>query len=415
MSKVALAALLALVFTIPVECAVVFEGYVTLSRIIGYLALAAGILAVLAEGRFRRLPLIQAFFGAYVLWTFLSLLWSDFPEDTLVRVLTFVRLWGMTWLVWQFAPTPASQRSVMYAYLAGGCVSMATQFLAIERGFGYRFTGGALNLNDFACLIALSIPMSIYLATSPATRSRIVRIGCWGFTAAAVFSVLMTGSRTGIIVGCLCSALMFLGQFRFRPVAVLGVAAAGTLAVLLFYRVAPIETVDRLTGTPEALSGDWTLRRQIQAAALERYADHPFLGTGSGTFPLIIGAIERERGPAVYELAAHNAYLDVLVETGAVGLALFAAILVCALVYALKMRGYERLLWLALLAGWGLGAVALSWDYVKITWLLLGLVASGFGTYREGLAGKSRETKIRNPAAPGRVGQVPGILWNRGG
>ncbi len=129
---------------------------------------------------------------------------------------------------------------------------------------------------------------------------------------------------------------------------------------------------------------------------------HPWLGTGSGTFRGNIGAIESGHGRALHGLSAHNAYLSVLVETGGVGLALFAAILGCAAVYASKMKGYDRLLWLTLLGGWGLSAVALTWEADKITWLLLGLLASCYGTYRESpRSGRTWFTPMRRGLAPG--------------
>ena len=60
---------------------------------------------------------------------------------------------------------------------------------------------------------------------------------------------------------------------------------------------------------------------------LERWPDHPVFGSGYRT-----GVLEVQLSPTVtLPLQAHNAYLSILVELGAVGLLVFGCLLVSIL------------------------------------------------------------------------------------
>ena len=64
------------------------------------------------------------------------------------------------------------------------------------------------------------------------------------------------------------------------------------------------------------------------------------------------------------------------VETGLVGISLFLAVL--AMVFAERRRlvRSDRLMWSAVCGVWLVGVVALSWEFQKTTWVLMGLIAS---------------------------------------
>lgn len=76
-------------------------------------------------------------------------------------------------------------------------------------------------------------------------------------------------------------------------------------------------------------------------------------------------------GPAV---VAHNVFVGVLVETGTVGFVLYMVILISLARRVWLMPKMERNLWFTVLAVWGVGAMSLSWELRKPTWIIFGLI-----------------------------------------
>ena len=208
---------------------------------------------------------------------------------------------------------------------------------------------------------------------------------CGAFCPAAAFSILLTGSRGGLLVMLGMGVLFFLANSRNRLKSLIIVAITAGIATPIFFKFAPPETVERMLGTREALSGDWTVRKQIKEEGLRVWAEKPIAGTGIGTFTEVISGVRGEGGgPLFYGSAAHNAYLGILVELGVVGLGLFILILLACAVDIWQLRQPERIIWMVVFAGWAVGVYALSWDYHKPTWFLLGMIAAQNGVARRG-------------------------------
>lgn len=201
-----------LVFTIPWENIIAFAGFGfgeagggTLSKAIGLAAAALGVLAVIVTGRIRGIIVIHYAMILFVAWACLSLAWSGFPSASVTRITTYVQLAGLAWLIWEFAVTPRQQSLLMYAYIWGGIVGIASQMityvsvgLASRLGLA-RIGGGGLNLNDFALTIATTVPMAIFYVTGK-ENSKLLRVLYTAYAVMAGFSVLLTGSRTGLVV-----------------------------------------------------------------------------------------------------------------------------------------------------------------------------------------------------------------------
>ena len=109
-------------------------------------------------------------------------------------------------------------------------------------------------------------------------------------------------------------------------------------------------------------------------AAATAYGTQGCLSSGETPFNMLFG-----RGvgsfPTLLNQAGHNIFLSVSVETGLVGISLFLAVL--AMVFAERRRlvRSDRLMWSAVCGVWLVGVVALSWEFQKTTWVLMGLVA----------------------------------------
>ncbi|HET6263307.1 MAG TPA: O-antigen ligase family protein [Usitatibacter sp.] len=107
-------------------------------------------------------------------------------------------------------------------------------------------------------------------------------------------------------------------------------ALAATLAVTLAFAASLHEHNERFFGgeAPLATSFERDLRPKIWSAAMDRILEAPWLGHGYGR-EIVAGSFAPLTPPKYPELRhAHNVFLDVAIELGVVGLAVFVALLV---------------------------------------------------------------------------------------
>ena len=107
-------------------------------------------------------------------------------------------------------------------------------------------------------------------------------------------------------------------------------------------------------------------RGTIWKSGLAVFWEHPIAGIGAGAFGGTVSA----------RTAAHNTYLEVLVEHGIIGLLVFLAILLGLFARTRHFPPDERLLWRVILGSWMILAMTLSWENREITWLLWALCSS---------------------------------------
>ena len=301
------------------------------------LAAAVAVAACLGGRLVRREPLNVAAPGLGLAaalggWAILTLPLSYWPGGSVNVLLDlYLKSLALFWLLANLAGTPERLRRV-----AAGLVLMAMPlaitgvrnyasgaFLAdtpasVTRIAGYS-SGLAGNPNDLALVLNLVLPLAVGLALGAATTTR----RTLAFLAAAVLAtgVVVTFSRAGF-VALLAMALISLYRTfrRGRPgpaaaIALLGLVALPLLPSGYLARVASIADVESdPTGSAQKRWAD-------SAAALRIVAGRPLLGTGLG---MNILALNDERGSSW--TAVHNVYLQLGVELGLPGLALFVAL-----------------------------------------------------------------------------------------
>jgi O-antigen ligase len=103
--------------------------------------------------------------------------------------------------------------------------------------------------------------------------------------------------------------------------------------------------------------------------SIEVLAQYPLLGVGSGAVDRIIGG------------AVHNTFISIVSETGFLGLTLFLAILGLVVHKVIMLPRRVSALWMSIFLTWLIGIVSLSWEFRKITWVLLSfmVIESSFG------------------------------------
>lgn len=372
MSRAAFAALWLLVFTIPWENAVTLPGLGTLNRAIGVAAVVSGLFSVLARGHIRapRGFLLAAIL--FLAWSALTLFWTIDAEASTVRVKTYAQLVTMAWLVWEVADSEARQAHLLRAFVLGSWYIAGViiwQYLNGATPIDQRYTVEGFNANDLALTLVLGMPMAWYLAV--AYRSSVFRWIERLYIPVALVALLLTASRGAFVAAIAALSLIpwTLGRIDWRSKLALSVIVAISIYALAL--VVPASSWERIATTQSELTtGTISFRARIWGAGWDVFLTHPVVGVGAGTFaPSVAPQLARP-------YAAHNAFLAVLVEQGVIGLVLFAGVFLAAFITSRHAPTLTTRFRMVLLATLIIGVMPANWDYVKITWFVLGLLAS---------------------------------------
>ena len=316
------------VFSIPWEKSIQMPGIATLSHLLGILAFAAAAVVAARRGSLRPPNLALAWAAVFVLWCALTYFWSLDRAATVTRTATLFELVAMVWLIWDTCRDAALQTQLMQMYVWGAVAASAGAGLRFAQGkqtYWLRYAAAGFDPNDFGLILALSIPIALYLALRVGSFMR----WCNRLAAMVVLvALLLTGSRTALVAAFAAFGFAlwtWRGADRGQRT-----SSALLLLFLLFglYGFAPAPTRQRLaTVTTELTQGTLHNRTTIWKAGLRVLRHHPVLGIGAGAYP---EAVRPQLGtPRVKgaQYVAHNSFLSVLVECGAIGFTFYALML----------------------------------------------------------------------------------------
>jgi O-antigen ligase len=396
-----------LVFVLPWENGVVIHGFGTITRVVGIPAFGMALLAILESGTLRTLAVQLIVMLLFFIWTGLTYFWSLDPSATAVSIYTFIQMFVMVWLVWEFAQTRKQQFLLLRAYMAGSMVSSVGALIGFFKNTGLnngRYTGLGFNPGDLAFILALAIPISLYLAVHERRKVLVWMSGA--ATVLAFCAIVLTASR-GSLIACVPTVvilpLLFPKLKWGRNLVLITFLALAAVGAWLFM---PESSWSRLsTIGSEISSGTLNERTMIWQIGWQIFGQAPFQGVGSEAFA---GAAEHslglasnsstDMGVAKARLAAHNTFFSILLEEGVIGFTLFFALLLTLIVSAWRLPHIERTFWLCILATWAVGALDLTWEDRKPTWLIFALLIAVTATK---LAPEARSLR-------------KSVLWRRG-
>ena len=400
--KLAFAFLWLMVFAIPWQNAVMVPGVGTIARSIGLLAGGLGILAIIERQSIRLPSAGHVLTTLFVLWGAASYFWTRDPEETILATGSLIQILVMVWLIWELAPREREQRRLMQAYVLGTYVSgidtVYRYVFHLQPQFVNRYTSTGFNPNDLALVMALSIPVSYYLAIQSKGPM------AWVYRAQLVLAgttILLTASRDGLLASLVAVTIVPVTFVRLtRSQKIVNILPVAVLVCSGIFFV-PSAIWGRLSTIPEELTqGTLGERRAIWEAGREVFRMYPFKGVGSGAFaPAVAPTLASE------QRVAHNTFLSVLVEQGVIGFGLLCALMCVLWASAFQMPPLAKRLWVVTLGAWVVGVCGATWERDKPTWLFFSLLMAHWASrprgQTQGLAMQARPTK--SPRSHGTV------------
>ena len=383
MRKIAFWLALVLLFMIPWENSVIVDGVGRISRLMGILVAAFWLGTVLATGKFRQLRPFHILVFLYFFWNSITILWSSDVSDTMDRITTYVQLFVFAWLIWDLFTTKEAIRAGLQAFVLGSYVSVidtiSNYFSGVSRGSTPRYAAEGFNANGLALIVALSLPIAWYLAISATSdgtkKTKLFSTVNFIYIPLGVFAVLLTASRTALI-GMVPTFWFILGaSAKLRFVDRLVISLFLGVALYFIQPLIPQTSLDRLSTTQTELTeGDLSGRRLIWEEALGVFENNSLIGTGSGTFKAAVDFKDK---------SAHNTYLAILVESGAIGFGLFLLVVATSGYHLRYLPKWEALFWFTMLVVWAIGITTMSWEIKKPTWFLLNMVVVHAAVFRK--------------------------------
>ncbi len=215
----------------------------------------------------------------------------------------------------------------LYIVLLTGCLGAGLysfiSLLNYEMG-RLRF-GGMFDPNDIAFFTLGFLPLSLIFISRD--NHFWVRLACLGSFGMGVLIILLTGSRGGFLAFALVAALLLL--FKTRTIG-LSLKVAFVALCLIIVSVAAVDT-ERYR-TLLSLEDDYNIQAADEGGGriglwkfgVKSMIDNPLTGVGVGGSPRARFYYQHELGRSDLQYKAiHNSVLQVGVETGIIGLALF--------------------------------------------------------------------------------------------
>jgi len=267
----------------------------------------------------RRIKSFDVLAIVFIIYAFLSIFYSPFPQLTLERATTILLLYiSVFWIIWKYAYSQGPEK-IVYLILQVAMIIFIAGYLMIFIGpyrafFHGRFEGIFQNPNSIGIICALLIPLSLWKFLETKKKSALILF----FLMLA--SLLLSASR-----GSINATVIGLGYFiyirskKYRPLVfsftmsfvLILIWIVETLAKQYFIGYIRAETLPTGAG-----------RFEVWPIALNLIIDKPILGYGFGIEEKIlqIKHIVPHLHPGGY---FHNSYLGMMLQLGIPGFIIF--------------------------------------------------------------------------------------------
>jgi O-antigen ligase len=222
----------------------------------------------------------------------------------------------------------------------------------VEGGPAVRVSGGTGHSNWLAMLLLIIMPLNVYwFMTAKSTALKLLALVTVVLEIAAL---VLTFTRTGFLIGIIILGVLALRNLvRFTPRRTIFLL----LAIFMGWFILPEAYKDRVLDLQTWTQGRSVINRvELQEAAYDYWLQSPVWGVGLGGYGFLLIEDNREISQTMrwfvnrhdwppQFIGAHNLYLQILSETGAIGfllMALFFVLLVRKLAEARKDAAYAE-------------------------------------------------------------------------
>lgn len=371
---------LLLIFTIPWEAIVELPGIGTISRMIGLALVVPWFVLATNVNNHRRLDRFHGAFFLLVVWMGLTVYWSLDPGRSFSGFVTYTQLFVMLLVLWELMDSQERIDVALQTYVIGSFVAiggMLVNFLNEEPSEATRYGWSGVGVGGAALVLALGIPAAIHLAAGPGAvnRSLIVRLVNYAFIPAAVFGMVLTGTRSAVLASIPTLIFLIASVGRGGASRQLATASALLVTVALIVSFAPAPSLERIASTSDELAAvsnespagtGFNGRFEIWRESANAFVTRPLTGVG----------LNANRAAIETGKVAHNTPLSVLVELGLVGFALFSMILIRVVQLVGRLSGPHLLYWTVQLLVLLVASLSMSVGDKKVFWLFLALAAA---------------------------------------
>jgi len=295
-----------------------------------------------------------------------SYFWSLSPNSWFLQYYYYL-LCYLTFLSTRHFIVSEKAWNIIVVSLIFGSLVGVTMIASVESDWGVeleRQTIDGLNSNYVAYVLAGAVSLSLIYGFKN-RKSKIVWPLIFLFIAIVVYKIALLGTR-----GAMLSVLLLLAWTLFfratnrmavlfifwSALIALALVSAGIIDILIL-------GIEAFVGVRD--TGDLSGRLLLWPNARNIISEAPFLGIGIGAFPSV----------SILEIGAHNVFLTMLLELGAVGFIFFACIIFYTLSPGLK-RGapaISRFAAGAFICYWVPIALSGHWELAIASWLILAL------------------------------------------
>lgn len=187
---------------------------------------------------------------------------------------------------------------------------------------GYlRVSGPIADPGDFGFVLGATVPLALYRVATLAGPARVAAIAAVAVLIAAVIGTFARADVLGLVAAGAWVLLTGRLRIRWAGVALVVVAVIGLSA----YQVRPELIETSLAFKQKVAQQNVDSRWGLWGVAIDQWQSAPIFGVGPGNYEV---RFTEFRSPFRLRVeTTHNAYLNVLAELGAVGLALFLTFL----------------------------------------------------------------------------------------
>ena len=354
---------------------------------------------IVVEGRFRKPQLFHALVCLFFLWNVVTVFWSSDVENSIQRNKTYGQIFLLLLIYWDLFQKPEHLMAGLQAYVLGAYVLIGSTIYNYAAGniavqYEGRYSASGVNANDVALMlilglsIVLLIAMQLFFVASKNINGTVLQAINLLYIPLSIFTIVLTGSRTSIIA-ILPFCIFLIGTQRIKIGQKILAVVMLLVCLVALLPFVPHSVIERIGTVGSSISSaDLGGRVTMWRLSIAVLAKHPIFGVGSGAVDRLIGG------------AVHNTFISVVTETGFIGFVLFLSILGVVFYKMVVLPKGISPLWLTIFLTWAIGVFSLSWEFRKVTWIILSyiIIQSSFEeqiTEREGnvsLSGGAQRT-----------------------